>query len=194
MGYPISEVFEREIKDVPTSRFSKNFDDEYNKMHAQLWKERREAKKEALLLKQNGFGIDRDEVLFELQAKTDRLVPIDMEGRLISYQSHERGVESPFALALCIAEEEDEDEDLNFYPLQVGPIIAPEKPKFVPHLDINKALLIKYRRAKGLSVANLVNKTDSFDQKSQSSDEESLDSRGRPKRCPKPRIHKRILD
>lgn len=34
MGYPISEVFEREIKDVPTSRFSKNFDDEYNKMHA----------------------------------------------------------------------------------------------------------------------------------------------------------------
>ena len=86
------------------------------------------------------------------------------------------------------------DEDLNFYPLQVGPIISPEKPFFVPQLDINKALLIKYRRAKGLSVANLVNKTDSFDQKSQSSDEESLDSRGRPKRCPKPRIHKRILD
>ena len=34
-------------------------------------------------MKQNGFGIDRDEVLFELQAKTDRVVPIDMEGRLI---------------------------------------------------------------------------------------------------------------
>ena len=34
MGYPISEVFEREIKDVPTSRFSKNFDDEYKVMHA----------------------------------------------------------------------------------------------------------------------------------------------------------------
>ena len=83
---------------------------------------------------------------------------------------------------------------MNFYPLEVGPIIAPEKPAMVPYLDINKALLIKYRRAKGFSVANLVNKTDSFDQKSQSSDEESLDSRGRPKRCPKPRIHKRILD
>ena len=50
MGYPISEVFEREIKDVPTSRFSKNFDDEYKVMHAQLWKERREAKKEAKLV------------------------------------------------------------------------------------------------------------------------------------------------
>ena len=34
LGYPISEVFEREIKDVPTSRFSKNFDDEYKVMHA----------------------------------------------------------------------------------------------------------------------------------------------------------------
>ena len=34
MGYPISEVFEKEIKDVPTSRFSKNFDDEYKVMHA----------------------------------------------------------------------------------------------------------------------------------------------------------------
>jgi len=39
----------------------------------------------------------------------------------------------------------------------------------------------------------LINKTDSMDQQSESSDE-SLDSRGRPKRCPKPRLHKRILD
>ena len=107
MGYPISEVFEREIKDVPTSRFSKNFDDEYNKMHAQLWKERKEARKDALLFKQNGFGIDRDEVLFELVAKTDRVVPIDMEGRLINRLSEEH-MTGPFA-SLCIAEEEDED-------------------------------------------------------------------------------------
>ena len=80
MGYPISEVFEREIKDVPTSRFSKNFDDEYKVMHAQLWKERKEAKKEARLVAQNGFGIDRDEVLIEGIAKTDRLVPITTGG------------------------------------------------------------------------------------------------------------------
>ena len=51
MGYPISEVFEREIKDVPTSRFSKNFDDEYKVMHAQLWKERKASKKEAKQIK-----------------------------------------------------------------------------------------------------------------------------------------------
>ena len=80
MGYPISEVFEREIKDVPTSRFSKNFDDEYKVMHAQLWKERKEAKREARLVAQNGFGIDRDEILIEGIAKTDRLVPITTGG------------------------------------------------------------------------------------------------------------------
>lgn len=28
-GYPISEVFEEEIKDIPTTRFSTHFDDEY---------------------------------------------------------------------------------------------------------------------------------------------------------------------
>ena len=76
MGYPISEVFEREIKDVPTSRFSKNFDDEYKVMHAQLWRERKIAKKEARLVAQNGFGIDRDEILIENISKTDRIVPI----------------------------------------------------------------------------------------------------------------------
>lgn len=76
MGYPISEVFEREIKDVPTSRFSKNFDDEYKVMHAQLWKERKQAKKEARLVAQNGFGIDKDEILIENISKTDRIVPI----------------------------------------------------------------------------------------------------------------------
>lgn len=40
MGYPISSVFEKEIKDVPTARFSRNFDDEYKVMYAELKKER----------------------------------------------------------------------------------------------------------------------------------------------------------
>ena len=64
MGYPISEVFEREIKDVPTSRFSKNFDDEYKVMHAQLWKERKEAKKEAK--KGKGKDISGEQDRFKL--------------------------------------------------------------------------------------------------------------------------------
>lgn len=32
-GYPISEVFEHEIKDIPTTRFSTHFDDEYKQMY-----------------------------------------------------------------------------------------------------------------------------------------------------------------
>ena len=75
----------------------------------------------------------------------------------------------------------------------MGPIEEPRRPDNVPQLNINKVLIIKHRRAKGLSVGNMVNRTDSQDQQSQSSDE-SLDSRGRPKRCPKPRLHKKILD
>lgn len=39
----------------------------------------------------------------------------------------------------------------------------------------------------------MINRDDSLNDQTQSS-EESLDSRGRPKRCPKPRLHKKILD
>ena len=87
----------------------------------------------------------------------------------------------------------DESDDLNFTPLHNDPLNIPKKPDFVPTLDINKVLVIKNRRTKGLSVNALCERSDSFDDQSQSSDE-SLDSRGRPKRCPKPRVHKKILD
>ena len=110
MGYPISEVFEREIKDVPTSRFSKNFDDEYKVMHAQLWKERKEAKKEAKLIAQNGFGIDRDEILIENLPKSDRLVPLFTSAARLQNRRHSLGP------AIVNTNFEDDD-DLNFYPL-----------------------------------------------------------------------------
>ena len=35
-GFPISEVFEKEIKDIPTTRFSTHFDDEYKTMYFEL--------------------------------------------------------------------------------------------------------------------------------------------------------------
>lgn len=57
----------------------------------------------------------------------------------------------------------EEEEDINFLPLTAGPVLVPEKPSFVPDLDINKVLIIKHRRAKGLSVSNMINKTDSLD-------------------------------
>lgn len=33
-GYPISQIFEEQIRDIDTNRFSKNFDDEYRKLNA----------------------------------------------------------------------------------------------------------------------------------------------------------------
>ena len=127
-------------------------------------------------MQQNFFGIDRDDILIENVAKTDRLVPA-----------------GPSDWISNLSENNDDDEDVNFYPLQLGPTLMPEKPEIVPYLDINKVLIVKHRRAKGLSVSQMIQRSDSNDHQSQSS-EESLDSRGRPKRCPKPRLHKKILD
>ncbi len=44
-GLPVSEVFEDEIKDIPTTRFSTHFDDEYKTMYEELLKERGKIKK-----------------------------------------------------------------------------------------------------------------------------------------------------
>ena len=57
----------------------------------------------------------------------------------------------------------EDDTDLNFYPLQMGPVKEPRRPSFVPELNINKVLIIKHRRAKGLSVTNMINKDESMD-------------------------------
>lgn len=40
-GFPISEVFEDEIKDIPTTRFSTHFDDEYKQMYFEIKQERK---------------------------------------------------------------------------------------------------------------------------------------------------------
>ena len=71
-GFPISEVFENEIKDIPTTRFSTHFDDEYKQMYYAIRQERKQAKKEAKLEKINGFGIERDEIL-ALSPLTERV-------------------------------------------------------------------------------------------------------------------------
>lgn len=39
-GLPVSNVFDLEIKDLPTSRFSKDFNDDYKILHAEIQKER----------------------------------------------------------------------------------------------------------------------------------------------------------
>lgn len=39
-GLPVSDVFDQEIKDLPTSRFSKDFNDDYKVLHNLIKKER----------------------------------------------------------------------------------------------------------------------------------------------------------
>ena len=74
MGFPISEAFEKEIKDVPTARFSKDFDDEYKDIYAELKKERHERLREEHLkrIHGDGFGVDREKVLMQDLALSER--------------------------------------------------------------------------------------------------------------------------
>jgi hypothetical protein len=44
-GNSVNRVFEEYIKDIPTTRFSKNFDDDYVKLHKLLTKEKELNKK-----------------------------------------------------------------------------------------------------------------------------------------------------
>lgn len=39
-GLPVSDVFDAEIKDLPTTRFSKDFNDDYKVLHGEIRRER----------------------------------------------------------------------------------------------------------------------------------------------------------
>jgi hypothetical protein len=39
-GLPVSDVFDQEIKDLPTTRFSKDFNDDYKLLHAEIKRDR----------------------------------------------------------------------------------------------------------------------------------------------------------
>eukprot|EP00347_Sterkiella_histriomuscorum_P003261 403364969 len=71
-GLPISDVFENEIKDIPTTRFSNQFDDEYKQLYHQLKVERQEIKDKKKARKGSQFGVDKFE-LQEGQAYTERV-------------------------------------------------------------------------------------------------------------------------
>ena len=57
----------------------------------------------------------------------------------------------------------DDSYDLNFEPLVDGLTLAPKKPDCIPELNINKVLIIKNRKAKGLSINALCERSDSLD-------------------------------
>lgn len=48
-GFPISEVFEEEIKDILTTRFSTQFDDEYKSLYEKITQERKDKNKQRQL-------------------------------------------------------------------------------------------------------------------------------------------------
>ena len=49
-GLPVSDVFDQEIKDLPTSRFSKDFNDDYKVLHSEIKRERKNKSPSAILV------------------------------------------------------------------------------------------------------------------------------------------------
>ena len=56
-GLPVSDVFDQEIKDLPTTRFSKDFNDDYKLLHAEI-KRDRELKGSGDLLSKKDSNLD----------------------------------------------------------------------------------------------------------------------------------------
>eukprot|EP00347_Sterkiella_histriomuscorum_P013404 403364835 len=215
-GFPISEVFEGEIKDIPTTRFSTHFDDEYKQMYFAIRQERKQAKKEAKLEKLNGFGIQRDEVL-AMSPLTERVFTYvdrakimresvimrvkeqfqskhfyngELKSNAKRRQQHQSQSMSRLSQSLRVAGDGitasiiDFDQvpyladsnlsDSNFVPVTVKKAQEQKRPAIVPKLD-------------------LMQMPKNIDSDS-SSDEEEVNSAGKPRRGPNPRQLKKIFD
>ncbi|CDW77231.1 UNKNOWN [Stylonychia lemnae] len=190
-GFPISEVFEEEIKDIPTTRFSTHFDDEYKQMYYQIKCERKEARKEKRLeLINGGFGIQRDEVL-ALSPLTERVFTYVKKRELrqsmidrvaINFGNLSQNNSKP--RIQNTASNIDFDQvpylvdsqfsDSNYLPVTVQKAKAQKKPSIVPKLDLMR----------------MPHQKDS----DSSSDSLGQDSEGKPKRGPNPRQLKKIFD
>lgn len=61
-GLPVSEVFEKKIRDIPTTRFTKNFEDDYKLLNEMIENEKKISKKRS----SNKFEwkIHRDSLFF----------------------------------------------------------------------------------------------------------------------------------
>ena len=64
-GFPVSQVFTDEIREIPTSRFSKNFDDEYKSLHMQFQHEKKlKDNKKVAKLTEDFLTVNRDRLTF----------------------------------------------------------------------------------------------------------------------------------
>ena len=111
-GFPVSQVFQDEIREIPTTRFSKNFDDEYKSLHQQFLHERRLKEKISKPINDDFLDVNRDHLTFN-----DRVTWSDrVYKRWHSWDSM----------------------DSNYAPLVTAKRIDPVKPAQVPELDFSK--------------------------------------------------------
>ena len=111
-GYPVSQVFQDEIREIPTTRFSKNFDDEYKPLHQQFLHEKRLKEKISKPSNDEFSAVNRDHLTFnDRNTLSDRVYK-----RWNSWDSM----------------------DSNYAPLVTVKRIDPVKPAQVPQLDLSQ--------------------------------------------------------
>lgn len=130
-GFPISDVFEKEIKDIPTTRFSTHFDDEYKHIYFSIKQERRHAKKERELEKLDGFGIER-ELLSPLTERVFTYVkkPAPMRQSMVDRLYPSNGLTGESFII------PSELSDSNFVPINIEKPLRIKRPSCVPPLDL----------------------------------------------------------
>lgn len=69
-GFPITEIFEREIKDIPTTRFSKDFDETYKTLYYEYTK--KQASLIAKVEKAGVLGLYGRHILMRPRALSER--------------------------------------------------------------------------------------------------------------------------
>jgi hypothetical protein len=111
-GFPITDIFEKEIKDIPTNRFSKDFDETYKTIYYEYMKK-------------------RDHV--QEKSKKKKSCILD-PGNL--YSGKPRCLSEPNFYATNIFAHETE-EDSVLIPLNTDPVPDFKRPNIVPHLNLN---------------------------------------------------------
>lgn len=95
-GYPISDLFDKQIRDIDTMRFSKNFDDEYAKLNQELTRERKALRK-GELRQSCCINVDKDALKFN-----DRVTLSDrVYKRWVNHNWDEDSMDSNHAPLLC---------------------------------------------------------------------------------------------
>ncbi|CDW75815.1 UNKNOWN [Stylonychia lemnae] len=128
-GIPIYEIFDLNIKDLPTTRFSPDLDDQYKKIY---FEQLRKFIYQRRIINQMPFPFQMERMNQSVPAKRIKWFEQDKNGQFESSSIN------------------DISQNLSdsYYPICSGPVIIPTKPKAIPSLDLKLVEQVQQQRLK----------------------------------------------